>query len=105
MSIYKPSDLGYSRCNSFILSILPATARTSENEGLFKTLSRNDVTSSLVTPCWISSLIFLRTLNRLPPYLLCCFTFQEEPFSVSDKPATYLRTVFFICSKCQSLIG
>src|SRR5918992_2055307 len=90
---------------SLILSILPATLRISEKVESFWILSKNSETSSLVTPCRISKSIFLRTFGRLPPYLLCCFTFQDELFSVSDKPVIYFRTVFFICSKCQSFIG
>src|ERR687897_2507906 len=91
--------------NSLILSILPATLRISENEESFWILSKNSETSSLVTPCRISKSIFLRTFGRLPPYLLCCFTFQEDCFSFSVSPETYFKIVFCICSKCHSFIG
>lgn len=63
---------------SLILSSLPSLFRISENEESFRTLSRNAMTSSLVTPCLISKLIFLLTYPMLPPYFYAVFSDKKK---------------------------
>src|ERR687898_599820 len=94
-------DSYFSICNCSNLSLLPTFSRTLEYEKSFRTLSRNAMTSSLVTPCFISNCIFLRTYPILPEYFLCCFLFHEEPLSISDRPETNFTMVCPLKKLCN----
>src|SRR5688500_11114235 len=58
--------------------------------------------SSLVTPCFMSYSICLHTFAMLPYFL---WFLLSQLLASAERPLTYFRTVFCMCSTCHCLIG